>query len=338
MSFLAKAGKTIRQNRNIVLAYVAMLVLLTAVSIYRPGFGWGDPRHLRALVLQAAVIGLASMGQTVVIISGGADLSVPWTLTGAAIIMTMMTQGQNASMLWAVPIVLFGCMIVGFLNGIGVTVLGVAPMIMTLAMNYILLGLIAGIGMGGVATMGQYGQPPELILTAGTGTVGEIPYLIIIWLVLAIMLTVLLGRTGFGRRVYAVGTSQSVSEYSGVKVRRTLILVYMLSAVLNGAAGILLAGKFGRAYLGMGDPYLFVSFSAVIIGGASIFGGSGSYIGTIGGSLLLAVLLSLLPVLNMPRPFQLIIYGLVVLLAVLFSMMRFRSSRSRVRAGVKGPD
>jgi ribose transport system permease protein len=105
-------------------------------------------------------------------------------------------------------------------------------------------------------------------------------------------------------------------------------VAYVLSALLNGVAGILLAGKFGRAYLGMGDPYLFVSFSAVIIGGASIFGGSGNYIGTIGGSLLLAVLLSLLPVLNMPRSFQLIIYGLVVLLAVLVSTTRFGSSRS----------
>ena len=85
------------------------------------------------------------------------------------------------------------------------TVLGVAPMIMTLAMNYILLGLIAGIGMGGVATMGQYGQPPELILTAGTANVGEIPYLILIWLVLAVILTVLLGRTGFGRQALCRG-------------------------------------------------------------------------------------------------------------------------------------
>ena len=85
MSALTSFGKTVSRNRNIVLAYVAMLVLLTAVSIYRPGFGWGDPLHLRALVLQAAVIGLASMGQTLVIISGGADLSLPWTLTGAAI-------------------------------------------------------------------------------------------------------------------------------------------------------------------------------------------------------------------------------------------------------------
>jgi ribose transport system permease protein len=231
-------------------------------------------------------------------------------------------------MVWAIPAVLLGCSVIGLLNGIGVTVLGVAPMIMTLAMNYILLGLVAGIGMGGVATMGQYGQPPELILTAGTGNIGEVPYLILIWLLLAVILTILLGRTGFGRRLYAVGTSESVSEYSGVRVRRTLIVAYVLSALLNGVAGILLAGKFGRAYLGMGDPYLFVSFSAVIIGGASIFGGSGNYIGTIGGSLLLAVLLSLLPVLNMPRSFQLIIYGLVVLLAVLVSTTRFGSSRS----------
>lgn len=325
---MSKVQRFLQQNRNIVLAYAAMLILLTAVSIYRPGFGWGDPRHLRALVLQAAVIGLVSMGQTLVIISGGADLSLPWTLTGAAIIMTMITQGQNERLIWAIPVVLAGCMVVGLLNGIGVTVLGVAPMIMTLAMNYILLGLVAGIGMGGVATMGQYGQPPELILTAGTGNISEIPYLVLIWLVLAVVLTVLLGRTGYGRKLYAVGTSESVSQFSGVKVRRTLILVYVLSALLNGAAGMLLAGKFGRAYLGMGDPYLFVSFSAVIIGGASIFGGSGNYIGTIGGSLLLAVLLSLLPVLNMPRSFQLIIYGLVVLLAVLVSTTRFGSSKT----------
>ena len=181
--------------------------------------------------------------------------------------MTMLTQGSNDALLWSVPLVLIGCMGVGLINGIGVTVLGVAPMIMTLAMNYILLGLVAGIGMGGVGTMGQYGQPPKLVLKAGTGNLGEVPYLILIWIILAIILTILLGRTGFGRRIFAVGTSQSVSQYSGVNVRTTLILVYVLSALLNGVAGILLAGKFGRAYLGMGDPYLFISVAAVIIGG-----------------------------------------------------------------------
>lgn len=328
MTTLTNLSKTIRQNRSVVLAYVAMFVLLAAVSIYRPGFGLGDPRHLRALLLQAAVIGLASMGQTLVIISGGADLSLPWTLTGAAIMMTIFTQGDNAAMAWAIPLVLAGCAVVGLLNGLGVTVLGVAPMIMTLAMNYILLGLIAGIGMGGVGTMGRYGQPPEFILAVGSENIGEIPYLIIVWLVLSVILTILLGRTGLGRRIYAVGTSQTVSQFSGVNVRSTLILVYVLSSVLNGLAGILLAGKFGRAYLGMGDPYLFISVAAVIIGGASILGGKGSYVGTVGGAMLLAVLLSLLPVLNMPRPFQLIIYGLVVLLAVFFSSSRLGSSRT----------
>jgi ribose transport system permease protein len=111
-------------------------------------------------------------------------------------------------------------------------------------------------------------------------------------------------------------------------VRLALILIYMLSSFLNGIAGILLAGNFGRAYLGLGDPYMFISFSAVIIGGASILGGSGSYIGTVGGAMLLAVLISLLPVLGMPRPFQLIIYGLVILIAVFFSTNRFNRSRT----------
>ena len=94
-----------------------MLILLTAISIYRPGFGWGDPRHLRALLLQAAVIGLASMGQTFVIISGGADLSLPWTLTGAAVMMTIFTQGRDDAMIWAIPAVLVGCVLVGLFMG-----------------------------------------------------------------------------------------------------------------------------------------------------------------------------------------------------------------------------
>jgi ribose transport system permease protein len=316
---IANIRKTMRLNRNVVLSYVAMLVLLTIVSIVRPGFGLGDPRHLRALLLQSAVIGFVSLGQTLVVIAGGADLSLPWTLTGSAVMMTIFTQGHDERMIWAIPIVLVGATLVGVFNGVGVDVLGVPPMVMTLATNYIVMGLIAGVSLGGVGAMGQYGQPPSFILRLGQGTIFEIPYFILVWFVVAILISILLTRTGFGRYVYSIGTSQTVSRYSGVKVRRNLVAIYALSGLLNGLAGVLLAGKFGRAYLGMGDPYLFVSFSAVIIGGASIYGGQGSYIGTVGGAMLLAVLLSLLPVLNMPRPVQLIIYGMVVLLAVFFS-------------------
>ena len=95
-----------RQNRNIILSYVAMLVLLVAVSIYRPGFGLGNPIALRSLLLEAAVIAIVALGQTFVIMTGGVDLSLPWTLGGSAVMMTVLTRGQNDPALWAIPVIL----------------------------------------------------------------------------------------------------------------------------------------------------------------------------------------------------------------------------------------
>lgn len=317
------------RNRSIILSYVATFILLAIVSILRPGFGFGDLTHMRELLLQASVIGLVSLGQTLIIISGGADLSVPWTLTGTAVMMTIFTQGQDERMIWAIPLALLGACLVGLINGVGIAFLKISPIIMSLAMNYILLGLISGIGLGGVGTMGQYGAPPPFIVTIATEHIAGIPYLIVLTAILIFLITILLSRTGFGRHIYAIGTNATVAEYSGVNVQWVTIKLWVLNGFLNGIAGIILAGKFGRAYLGMGDPYLFMSVAAVIIGGASILGGSGHVLGTIGGSLLLAVLISLLPVLNMPRSAQLIIYGLVVLFAVFFATTRLFSRRAQ---------
>lgn len=316
-------------NRNIILSYVMMFVLLTAISILKPGFGLGDGNHLRALLLQASVYGLVALGQTLIIISGGADLSMPWTLTGTAVMMTVFTQGQDDRIIWAVPLVLAGAAVVGLINGIGVAYFEISPIVMTLAMNNILLGLVSGFGLGGVGTMGTYGAPPPFILTIATQYIPntQIPYLIVVMVALIALMTVLLSRSSFGRYIYSIGTNTTVTEYSGVNVRRVKVALWMLNSLLVGVAGILLAGKFGRAYLGMGDPYLFISVTVVVVGGASILGGSGHYLGTIGGAMLLAVLISLMPVLNLPRGVQLIIYGLVILFAVFLTTTRFSFRR-----------
>jgi ribose transport system permease protein len=311
------------RNHNIVFAYVMMLILLTAASLLRPGFGWGDATHLRALALQATVIGLVALGQTLVIISGGADLSVPWTLTGAAILMTTFTQGQDDRLLLGLGVGLGYAILVGLVNGVGIAYFGISPIVMTLATNNILLGLISGMGLGGVGTMGQNGQPPPFILSLGNDQVFQIPYLLILIVVITVLISVLLSRTSFGRYLYSIGTNQTVAEYSGVNVKRVKLGLWVLAALLNGVAGMLLAGKFGRAYLGMGDPYLFISVTAVIVGGASILGGTGHYLGTLGGAMLLAVLISLMPVLSLPRGVQLIVYGLVILFAVFFATTKF---------------
>lgn len=306
-----------RQNRNIILGYVAMLVLLIAVSIYRPGFGLGNPIALRSLLLEAAVIAIVSLGQTFVIMSGGVDLSLPWTLGGSAVMMTVLTRGQEGPTFWAIPVILGACAVIGLVNGLVISRLEVSPVIATLAMSGILLGAVSGFGIGSTGVI--YGTPPPSIVQLASGRFLEIPNLVWIGIWLAVAATLLLSYNIFGRRLFAIGTSQTVSLYSGVNIPRMTVLIYIISAVMGGAAGILVAGKLGQAYLGMGDQYLFISVAAVVIGGTSILGGSGHFLGTIGGALLLSVLTAAIPVLNLPRPFQLIVFGLVILFAVFFA-------------------
>jgi ribose transport system permease protein len=306
-----------RQNRNIVLSYVAMIVLLAAVSIYRPGFGFGNIIALRSLAQEAAVIAIVSLGQTLVILSGGVDLSLPWTFAGSAVMMTVFTHGQDGPTLWAIPLILTACVVVGLINGLVISRLDVAPVIMTLAMSGILLGAVSGFGIGSTGVI--YGTPPKAIIDLASNRFLEVPNLVWLTIGLVLIAILLLSFSGFGRRLYAIGTSRQVSLYSGVNIPRMTVLVYVISAVMGGIAGILVAGKLGQAYLGMGDSYLFISVAAVVIGGTSILGGNGHFIGTIGGALLLSVLTAAIPVLNLPRPFQLIVFGLVILFAVFFA-------------------
>ena len=133
---------------------------------------------------------------------------------------------------------------------------------------------------------------------------------------LALVATLLLSKAAFGRHLYALGTSATVAEFSGVPTARTTILTYVISGLTAAFAGMLLTGYSGQAYLGMGDAYLFTSIAAVAIGGASILGGSGHYLGTVAGAMVLTILTGLLPALNLSSGALLIVYGAVILLTV----------------------
>lgn len=196
-------------------------------------------------------------------------------------------------------------------NGVGVALFGVPAIIMTLATNVILQGLIV-IYTGGLPTP----QAPEMIRYLSVGRIGPFPVIGILWAVLAVVASLLLSKTAFGRYVYAVGSSATVAAFSGVPAARTTIVTYMLSGTTAALAGMLLTGYSGQAYLGMGDPYLFTSIAAVAIGGASILGGSGHYLGTIAGALVLTVLAGLLPALGLSTGALMVVYGVVILVTV----------------------
>ncbi|MBN8998988.1 MAG: ABC transporter permease [Rhizobiales bacterium] len=299
----------LHRNRMILLAYVGMLVLLGITALFSPGFLSGS--NLRSSLVLAAFVGIVALGQTFVVIGGGIDLSVPWVLNSAAIMVTVLCGGQDLPLLWAAPVLLAAGAAIGAVNGIGVALFGVPAIIMTLAVNVILQGLII-IYTGGVPTP----TAPGLIRFLSVGRLGPLPVIGILWAALAIAATFLLSKTAFGRYVYAVGSNATVAHFSGVPTARTTIATYMLSGLTAALAGMLLTGYSGQAYLGMGDPYLFTSIAAVAIGGASILGGSGHYVGTIAGAMVLTILAGLLPALGLSSGALLIVYGAVILVTV----------------------
>ncbi len=297
------------QHRPILLAYLGMVLLLAVTAVFSPGFL--SESNLRSTLILAAFVGIVGLGQTFVIIGGGIDLSIPWVLNSAAILMALLCAGQDLPLVWVVPLVLIAGTGIGLLNGVGVAIFGVPAIVMTLATNVILQGLIL-VYTGGSPSP----SAPALIKFFAVGRIGPIPVIGLIWLALAVSATVLLSRTAFGRHLYALGTSATVAQFSGVPTRRTTILTYMMSGLTAAFAGILLPGYSGQAYLGMGDPYLFTSIAAVAIGGASILGGSGNYLGTIAGAMVLTILTGLLPALNLSSGALLVVYGIVILLTV----------------------
>jgi ribose transport system permease protein len=306
----------IERNREwakyIVPAYLLFFgVVVVTGFVYGPGVLVSSNFYssLLTLTLFLAILGL---GQGAVILTGGLDLSVPWLITMSGVLLTGLTHGVNEAALWAVPAVLVAGLVVGLFNGIGVVVLGLPPIVVTLAAN----GLLQGITL--IYCNGSpQGWAPSAISSFTNDRAG--PLSLAAWsvpLVLAVAL-LLLHRTAFGRRVYAVGNSPVAAKLSGVRVGATLVAVYCLSALCSAIVGVLLAGFSSQAFLGMGDPYLLPSIAVVVVGGALITGGRGHYLGVFGGALLLTALGTLLAGTTVPPAVRDIINGLVVLAAVI---------------------
>lgn len=307
----------------IVLAWVAVGVLFALVSLYSPGFA--NPANVGTLIIGASFIGIVAIGQTMVIIGGGIDLSVPWTLTGAGMFVTSLTRSDDTALLWAVPLCLGFGALVGTINGVGIARLGIPPIVMTLSMNVVLQGLLL------VATRGFPPPPaPPALQWIGSGRIGVVPVMLLVWIGLGAGALVVERLTAFGRHLYAMGSERTVATLSGVPVTRTTVIAYAMSGITAALAGILFAGNAKQSYLGMGDPFLFTSIAAVAIGGASILGGTGSYVGSIAGALLLTVLTGLLPILRLDQGALRVVYGLVILAAVALAAPQVQAIMRRV--------
>jgi len=286
-------------------------ILLLAAEVLSPGFI--RPRHLGVVIRQAAFLGIVGIGQTLVILTGGIDLSIGALVT-AGNIFTCELLGRNPSLsplLVLIPLLGIG-FISGTLNGLGITFLHIPPLIMTVAMGSIIDGVTL-IYCGGSAA--GYATPPLQYL--GSKLLFNVfPVNSILWIALLGGTAFLLGRTTLGRKIFLVGTNEVAAYVSGINVKRVKIITYGLSSFTAIFTGMVLAGYTQTGFLGIGNEYTLSSIAATVIGGTVITGGKGSGTGTAIGAIILIVIKSILTVLRIPESGRKIVEGLVILALV----------------------
>lgn len=311
MSALATRLPAILRHKA-VLAWLVVVAVWIAASLLTRGFGaYG---HLRYLLELAAVIGLVAAGQTLVVIGGGIDLAVGAVITVTAILLPLLSVSWDPTGLVGVAATLLVAAGIGFLNGLGIAALRVHPLIMTLAMATLLQGLLVIVAGGSAITVRN-----PVVEWLGSARPAGVPVGILLWLAVSAGVLVLLHRTAAGARIFALGTSPLAARLSGVDIGRTTVLLYTLSGLMAGIAGVLVLGMNRQGYVGIGDPYLLTSIAAVVLGGTSILGGRGTYAGTIPGAILLVTITALITVVNASPGWRSILFGGLILGLLLLS-------------------
>jgi len=300
-----------RDDRPILIAALFIVAILIAGTVYTlEHFGSApllSPTYLLQQLQIGAFLGIVAAGQMVVILISQIDLSIPWTLTAAA----MMATAVGGPL--AIPTGLLVGLAVGLVNGLGVAYLRIPSMIFTLGMNAVMRGLMVA-HTGGFAPQTR---ATDLMRVLAAGHVYGVPNALFVWLAVSAIVAVMLRRTVLGRSIYALGNKEAATYLAGVNTKGVTVVCFALCGVTAGLAGVLLAGYSQNAYQGMGDAYLLPAIAAVVIGGTNILGGRGRYLGTLVGVVLIVLLNSVLSIMEMPEAGRQVIYGGVIILMLL---------------------
>lgn len=296
--------------RDYPLIPLTILLVLLVVTVELARSGTVNANWAAFTVRQAAVLAILAACQTLTMLTGGIDLSVGYVASMAGFV-TATFVNQPGGWALGVAVALGAAGLAGLVNGIGIGIFRVHPLIMTLGMGLIVYGFSNVWQLQNVQT--GSGVPAEL-RTIGTGlTADVIPNNLVVFVPIAIVLVLLLRRTGYGRMLYAIGDNPVAARLSGVRSWQVLVVLYVISGLLAAIAGLLQSGLSNTASVTLVTPYLLPSVAAAVIGGTSILGGRGGYSGTIVGALILTVLAGFLSII-LPEPWRQIVFGSIVVL------------------------
>ncbi|MGN6582919.1 MAG: ABC transporter permease [Rhizobiaceae bacterium] len=308
------------QMRNIA-PFVTLIALVAFFWAASPSFATMD--NVANILTQISVAGIMAVGLTFVILCAEIDLSFAAIANAAGIVVAYFTAQasyvnvHNIPLPGGVAIVLaiLACAALGLVNAFGLTVIGLPSFIMTLAMMQIAAGICALLVRGQIVY-----AVPDLVKELGAGSIGGIPWIVIVLAAFLLAGHIVLTYTRFGRYVYMVGGNREAAEYSGVNVNRVLAAVLVISAVCAGVAGMLGVAHFGSAQQNEFDGYLLDAIAAVVVGGTSLFGGRGGIGNTIIGLCVLGVLNNGLDHVQIDSFLKILIRGLILLAALIINV------------------
>ena len=294
------------RDRPLIPLTALLVVLIAVLEVAKPGTigpGWVGTT-VRAAIPLAILAGC----QTLAMLTGGIDLSVGTVASMAAFVMATLVTGQGP--LVAITLAFVAAALAGLVTGIGVGIFKVHPLIMTLGMSLVVLGLMSVYQLA----MVQSGVViPPVVGALGAGTTLEfLPNNLVVFVPIAVVVILGLRRSGYGRLLFAVGDNPIAARLSGARVWQVLVVLYVISALLAAIAGLLLAGLNNTASVSLVEQSVLPSVAAAVIGGTSILGGRGGYSGTIVGALILTVLTSLLTALGMPEAVRQVLFGAII--------------------------
>jgi ribose transport system permease protein len=300
------AWRRLFRDRPLIPLIVLLGLLIVALQLARPGIVSAD---WAGVTLRAAVpLAILAGCQTLTMLTGGIDLSVGAIGSMAAFVMATLATDQGPII--AIAVGVLAAAMAGLVNGVGIGIFKVHPLIMTLGMGLVIVGLTS------VYQLAMVQNPvdvPDILESIGSETtLSFLPNNLLVYVPVAAVIIVGLRRSGYGRLLFAVGDNPVAARLAGARVWQVLVALYIISAVLAAIAGFLTAGLVKTATIQLVEESVLPSVAAAVIGGTSIMGGRGGYAGTIIGALILTILTTLLTVLDMPEAARQILFGLII--------------------------
>lgn len=299
-------------STGIVYSVLLLVVVVGAILVELDGRSFFSSGNISAILTFTSVLGFISIGQTLVILGGSLDLSVPFVASLSSVLAGGIMAGQTGNIAPAVLVSLGVAAGIGLVNGLVVSVLHVHGFVASLGMGLIISGYLAS------NYAGSTGSAPRSFRLIGATHVGPVPLSTLIMLGCAVLAILLLRRTRVGLHLYAVGGNREVARLSGIRTAVPVVVAHVLCSVLAGLAGLLLLSRLsvGSPTIGSQGGYDLMSIAAVVLGGTLLAGGKGSVVGTLGGVAIFAVMNQVMSVLGVTSFLQDVIRGLVIVLAV----------------------